>query len=366
MLKNKQKYAFIFLKILGFLAVLYIFLLSIQLMGSSMKMFGKDFADGLISTTSNPFVGLFIGILATSVIQSSSTTTSIVVGLAASGLLPIGNAIPIIMGANIGTSVTNTIVSLGHVTRKNEFKRAFAGAIVHDFFNLLAVLVLLPLELIFHPIEILATSLTNIFVGAKGLTFVSPIKVLLEPGLTFFTQTINSPVVLLISSFILLFISLSLLVRLMKSLIIDRIEVFIDAYLFKNISTAFSLGMVFTALVQSSSITTALVIPMVGARMLSVKKIYPYTLGANIGTTITAILAALVTTAPIAITVAFSHLLFNIVGIAVVSSIFGYLPVRLAKKFASVCADQKKLALGYIIITFFVVPLSLIFLNKII
>lgn len=50
------------------------------------------------------------------------------------------------MGANIGTSVTNTIVALGQATKKNEFRRAFAGATVHDMFNWLCVFCLLPIE----------------------------------------------------------------------------------------------------------------------------------------------------------------------------------------------------------------------------
>lgn len=63
-------------------------------------------------------------------------------------VLTVKQAIPIVMGANIGTSVTNTIVSLGQITDKNDFRRAFAGATVHDAFNWLSVLVLLPIEVI--------------------------------------------------------------------------------------------------------------------------------------------------------------------------------------------------------------------------
>lgn len=57
-------------------------------------------------------------------------------------------AIPIVMGANIGTSVTNTIVALGQIKDKNDFRRAFAGATVHDMFNWMSVIVLLPLEVV--------------------------------------------------------------------------------------------------------------------------------------------------------------------------------------------------------------------------
>lgn len=64
-------------------------------------------------------------------------------------MLSVTKAIPIVMGANIGTSVTNTIVSMGQITNKNDFRRAFAGATVHDVFNWMTVLVLLPVEVIF-------------------------------------------------------------------------------------------------------------------------------------------------------------------------------------------------------------------------
>lgn len=63
-------------------------------------------------------------------------------------VLSVRVAIPIIMGANIGTSVTNTIVSLGQSGDRNQFRRAFGGATVHDMFNWLSVVILLPLELI--------------------------------------------------------------------------------------------------------------------------------------------------------------------------------------------------------------------------
>ena len=127
------------LRVVLLAGVLYAFLVSIGLMGAAFKIFGKGVANQLMTMTANPLVGLFTGILATTLVQSSSTTTSITVGLLAAGSLTIEGAIPIIMGANIGTSVTNTLVSMGHITRPEEFKRALAGATVHDFFNLIAV-----------------------------------------------------------------------------------------------------------------------------------------------------------------------------------------------------------------------------------
>ena len=169
------------IQILQLLFFLYLFLLSIDIMGSSLKLFGKGFAETLISTTSNPIVGLFIGILATSLIQSSSSTTSIVVGMVGGGVLNVENAIPIIMGANIGTSVTNTLVSMAHVNRTNEFRRSFSASTVHDFFNILSVIVLFPIQYFTNYLGKSATLLANGFENIGGLKLFNPIKAITKP-----------------------------------------------------------------------------------------------------------------------------------------------------------------------------------------
>ena len=169
------------LKVVIILVTVYLFLLSIKLLGHSFKLFGKGFAEALITMTSNPFSGLFIGIMATSLIQSSSTTTSIVVGLGAGEALTLGNAIPIVMGANIGTTITNTLVSMGHIGKRIEFRRAFSAGIVHDFFNICTVLALFPIELNFHIIRKSAVLLEEVFAGAGGLKMFNPLKIIIDP-----------------------------------------------------------------------------------------------------------------------------------------------------------------------------------------
>ena len=165
-------------KILLIAFFLYFFLVSIGLMERAFKGFGAGFAENLIRTTSNPFVGLFIGLLTTSIIQSSSTTTSIVVGMVGCGVLTVGNAVPIIMGANIGTTVTNTLVSLGHFTRRDEFRRAFSAATVHDFFNLICVAVMFPLELATGFLQKIATRMAEFLQSAEELN--SPVQLKLS------------------------------------------------------------------------------------------------------------------------------------------------------------------------------------------
>ncbi|KAK6180805.1 hypothetical protein SNE40_008791 [Patella caerulea] len=148
------------------IACLYFFICSLDFLSSAFKLLGGKKAGEVFQNNDilkNPVAGLMMGVLATVLVQSSSTSTSIIISMVGAGILPIRSSIPIIMGANIGTSVTNTIVALGQITNKNDFRRAFAGATVHDMFNWLAVIVLLPLEVItgylFHLSEAIIKSL---------------------------------------------------------------------------------------------------------------------------------------------------------------------------------------------------------------
>ena len=173
-----------YLKITGVFLSLYLFLVGINGLSSGIKHLGGDFAKEIMTTTSDPFVALFIGILATTLFQSSSTTTSIIVGMVSGGAISLSGAIPMIMGANIGTTVTNTIVSIGHINRGNEFKRAFSASTIHDIFNVLAVIILLPLEIAFGLIEKAATGLGTLLFGTISTdeVFQSPIKTAIKWG----------------------------------------------------------------------------------------------------------------------------------------------------------------------------------------
>ncbi|MFC1954761.1 Na/Pi symporter [Chloroflexota bacterium] len=368
------------LKLLSVILLLYLFLLGIKLTGVSFKLFGKDFAEQLISIYSNPFTGLFTGILATSIIQSSSTTTSLIVGMAGSGILPLGSAIPMIMGANMGTTITNTLVSLTFITRKDDFRRALAAATVHDFFNVFTILLFFPLEISFHIIEKSAVFLTNILQGAGGVSFTSPLKYIIDPlanGLKhFFSDAVGLPeiamgIVLLLLAVVLVIISLLYLVKTMRALVVDQTERVMQKYLFRNTFTALVLGMILTAVVQSSSITTSIMVPLVAAGLLSINRAYPYTLGANIGTTITAILASLATMSSengsdistIGLTVALCHLIFNIYGTAIFLPL-RRLPVFCATRLAVLAAESKKWALAFVITLFFIIPLVFILITR--
>jgi sodium-dependent phosphate cotransporter len=350
--------------LLRLLASLYLFFFSLELMGTSLKMFGSGLAESLIQTTTNPMVGLFIGILATSIIQSSSSTTSIVVGLVAGGALNVSNAIPIVMGANIGTSVTNTLASLTQINRSFEFQRSFSAAIVHDFFNVLAVIAIFPLQYFTNFLGRAASFMGEQFQHIGGLKFLSPVKAITKPVVGVLRDLIGDyPWILLALALVCLLFSLSQMVKSLKALVVTKAEAWFDRYLFKTALRAFFVGLMLTAMVQSSSITTSLAVPLAGAGLLTLVQIFPYTLGANIGTTVTAILAALVTGNLSAIIVAFAHLLFNISGM-IIWWPFKFVPITLAQKFARIATRKKIIPILYIIVVFFLIPILLISLFR--
>ncbi|HIM27344.1 MAG TPA: Na/Pi cotransporter family protein, partial [Candidatus Marinimicrobia bacterium] len=318
--------------------------------------------------TSNSFVALFIGIISTAIFQSSSTTTSLIVGMVSAGALTLPGAIPMIMGANIGTTITNMLVSIGHINRSNEFKRAFAAATVHDFFNVIAVIILFPLEMAFGILEKSATGLGNILFGKVSTdeVFQSPIKTAIKWG-TNHLETLSSGnnVLLIIFSVILTFAMLFGVVKILRSLVLHKVEIFFDQYFFRTPITAFSFGIILTILVQSSSITTSTIIPLAGAGVLTLRQIYPFTLGANIGTTVTALLASL-TLNVTAMVAAFSHLFFNIFGIIIIylNPLLRNIPMKLAEWIASVALKNKALPIIYLLIIFFGIPLIIIILGS--
>ncbi|MBL7068937.1 MAG: Na/Pi symporter [Candidatus Omnitrophica bacterium] len=361
-------------KTLNILLLLYLFLVSIALLSASFKTFGSDFANRLIQTTSNPFVGLFIGILTTSIIQSSSTTTSMIVGFVASGMLTIENAIPMVMGANIGTTVTNTLVSLGHITRKEEFKRAMSCSSVHDLFNVFTVLVLFPLELTTGYLRRTAGILANIFGQCGGIKVMNPIKAVIKPAVHLVKHlledvsglsTAATGVLMLILALILLFTTLFFIVKIMKSSTAKRAEIIFGKILGRSGLIAIFAGLIFTAIVQSSSITTSILVPIVASGITTVEAVLPITMGANLGTTVTAMLAAL-TGNMAGITIAFAHLLFNATGVILVYNIavLRRCIILASKKVAALCAERRILAFVYVGIIFYVLPTLFIFMSK--
>ncbi|KAM9332826.1 sodium-dependent phosphate transport protein 2A-like [Pholidichthys leucotaenia] len=435
--------------------LLYLFVCSLDILSSAFQLAGGRVAGDIFQKNailSNPIAGLMVGILVTVLVQSSSTSTSIIVSLVSSGLLDVQSAIPIIMGSNIGTSVTNTIVALMQAGEREEFERAFSGATVHDCFNWLSVLVLLPLEaaagvlrrlsqamivtlqlssgeeapellkVLTEPltkliIQLDKSVLTAIATGDQSMQNVSLVKhwcqtttmkakgsmeketdpfrisplyprVTVQPerrgchphyiqGRHLFVDCSLSDVgiglILLACSLLGLCSCLILLVKLLNSLLKGQVASAISnivntdfpypfAWLADYLAILVGAGMTF--LVQSSSVFTSAITPLIGIDVISIERAYPLTLGSNLGTTTTAILAALASPgAKLAAStqVALCHFFFNLIGILLWYPIPATrLPIRMACALGKQTARYRWFAVLYLLLGFLILP-SIIF-----
>jgi len=360
-------------------------LVGVNGLGKGFEALSGPLVDSFFAATENPFTALMVGILATTLVQSSSVTTATIVALVAApdNPLPITNAVPMIMGANIGTTVTNTIAALAHMGRKEEFRRAFAVATCHDFFNFIAVAVLLPLELLTEFLfgtgflEKMASGLTSLIGGFGGAVYDSPIKGAIKAGSAPIQGAIEAVVgpsqvgaiLYILVSAVLIFAALLLIIKVMRSVILTRVESIVSRAFGRNALLAMIVGVVVTVMVQSSSITTALLVPLAGAGILTLTQAFPITLGANIGTTITALLAALAVTGPNAaagLTIALVHLLFNLTGTVMIYPVVRIrnIPLMAARKLADVAVISRKWALLYVALLFYGLPAVFAILNR--
>jgi sodium-dependent phosphate cotransporter len=366
-------------RVAGIVLLLFVFLLGVKGLGEGFELLGADLLDSFFRTTENPFIGLIVGLLATTVMQSSSVTTAMVVALVAApeNPLPLANAVPMIMGANIGTTVTSTIVSLGHMGRTEEFRRAFPVAVCHDLFNYLAVLVLLPIELMTGYLQRSAVALGALVAGVGGVTYQSPIRTALNNGFApleavsrwLFPGLLGQAAFLLVVSGLLIFSALYLLVKVMRAAAQGRVEVMITDFLGSNAVLSMLIGVVVTVMVQSSSITTSLLVPLAAAGLIRLEQAFPVTLGANVGTTVTAFVAALAVSGPNAaagLEIALVHLFFNLSGILLVYPVVGIrqVPLRLAVALTRVALRSKKMLLIWVVALFYGVPTIVLLISR--
>uniref|UniRef100_A0A9J8AMM7 Sodium-dependent phosphate transport protein 2B n=1 Tax=Cyprinus carpio carpio TaxID=630221 RepID=A0A9J8AMM7_CYPCA len=438
-------------KFILLLGLLYVFVCSLDILSSAFQLVGGKAAGDIFqdnAVLSNPVAGLVIGVLVTVLVQSSSTSSSIVVSMVSSGLLEVKSAVPIIMGANIGTSVTNTIVAVMQAGDRNEFRRAFAGATVHDFFNWLSVLVLLPLEVASGYLYRLTKLIIDSFNIQTGADAPDLLKVITEPLTKNIIELDTSVIrdiatgdpaarnkslvkiwcktekitvrmcklvnkcstptnsdkhrvymyiqiqicthmfvyanlpdlavglILLALSLLALCTCLILIVKLLNSMLKGQVAVVIKKVLNTDFPFPFAwvtgyiailVGAGMTFIVQSSSVFTSAITPLVGIGVISLERAYPLTLGSNIGTTTTAILAALASpgeTLANSLQISLCHFFFNISGILLWYPIpFTRIPIRLAKALGNRTAKYRWFAALYLILIFLLFPLLVLGLS---
>ncbi|WP_336822641.1 Na/Pi cotransporter family protein [Sporosarcina sp. USHLN248] len=243
-----------------FVGGLGIFLFSIKYMGDALQKAAGDRLRAILDRfTTNPFMGVLVGIIVTVLIQSSSGTTVITVGLVSAGFMTLRQAIGVIMGANIGTTITAFIIGL----------------------------------------DVGAYALPIMAVGAFMIFFIKKNKI----------QNIGE----VMFGFGGLFLGLELMSSGMKPL--SSLDAFSDFTVIMSDHPVLGVvaGTVFTLVVQSSSATVGILQGLYAENLISLQAALPVLFGDNIGTTITAVLAALGASVA-ARRAAATHVLFNVIG----------------------------------------------------
>jgi len=416
-------------KLISLLACLFFFICSLSFLSDSFRILGGKNIGALFADSEllkNPVVGLMIGVLVTVLVQSSSTSTSIIVGLVSAGA-PVKTAIPMIMGANIGTSVTNIIVALTQASDREQFRKAFACANVHDMFNWLSAFILLIIECLTGYLETVTGKMVQ-HIGAANATDVkSPdfLKALTKPVTKILIQldkdvlkgwAQNSPVyenattilrsgchqhsqggptckylfahlgpeginigetyigvILLAMSLCMLCGCLIGMVKVLNTLLGDKVKGVIENVINADIPIkglgwltgylAMIVGAIMTILVQSSSVFTSTLTPLAGAGLVSLERAYPLTLGSNLGTTTTSILASFAAggdNLQAALQISLVHLFFNLTGILLFYPIpCMRWPISIARVLGNTTSQYRWFALVYLCFMFFIFPVSM-------
>jgi len=355
--------------VLKFVGLLFAFLLSLKVMILAFKFLNTEASAQIMVASSNPFVCLFIGLLTTALLHSSSTITAMTIAIVASGTISPASAVYMIVGANIGTTVTATIVALGHATRRKEFRKAISASMAHHFFNVFTAIIVFPLEyyggFLSMVSQVTAGWITQHITLNVGY-ILSPIDVWTEPVASFILYILGNQALLGIGlAILMLFYVLQFTTQLFQRIWTKINESPLQRYLFQSPIQALLLGMFITALLQSSTVVTSLLVPIVAANKISIKRVFPFIMGANLGTTFKAVLMAS-SANEAALSVAFIHFYFNLFGILLFypAPIIRNLPVNLARKIGTLTLKSRFFGFGYILLIFFLLPFFLILFSQ--
>ncbi len=354
----------------GFMGLLLAFLITLKVLILSFKFLNAEVVSQVMVASTNPFLCLFIGLLSTALLHSSSTITAMTIAIVASGTITPTSAVYMIMGANIGTTITATIIALGHATRKKEFRKAISASMSHHLFNVFSVIIFFPLEystgFLTHISQNTAAWFMQNISMNMGYIF-SPVDDLLIPIASWVLYVLGNQALFGIGvAVLLLFYILRATTQLFEQVWHNIHESPLQIYLFHSPVQALVLGTIITALLQSSTVVTSLIVPIVAANKVSIKRVFPFILGANLGTTFKSIIVGSSASHEAALSVAFMHFYLNLFGILLFFPLpaLRRIPVMLARKIGKLTLKRRAFGFVYILLIFFVLPFLLILFSQ--
>lgn len=349
-------------------AFLYSFLLALELLTTSFGLLAQTVIGQIIGAMVQPLAGLCVGIITTATVQSSSATTSVMVALVGAGTLSLEQAVPFVLGANIGTTFTSSLLSLSHINTKKEFRRGFAAGLLHTFFNLAGCVLFFPLETQFHLLTRTSQFLAGYFsfLSNGNTGYVSHVVDVLVGSTARALVSDGRPVYFWCAvGLVMLFACIFMFRAFLKIIIIGDREAEVQRTFFGRALRSFMVGTGITAFIHSSTVTTSLCVPLAATGKVNLKRLFPFIIGANVGTTVTALIAA-VSRSEAAVALALSHFLFNgtmamlVLPLNPVRDGFISVATSMAREFAV----NRLWALLYLIVFYFILPLVVVYFSN--
>lgn len=355
----------IYKKISLFLVLLLLFMVFLNVLIQSLDLGPALYQEYVAQEKNLFFVAFFFGIMATAIVQSSSAITTLAVALVAKGDLPLTHAIPIVIGSNIGTTITPFIFSFVHSDKRGQYKRALGVAFAHNLFNVLTAILIIFFEFQFNILSHLSAWFGQATYSSLGSKQLTPIfhDDFLAPIAQYIVHFIHIKLLSATLGFIGMYMSIKGFVALFTHSEIKKDNSYMNKLLFDNSYKTFFTGLLGTALVHSSSATISILQTVSSTYKLNARKTFNFILGANIGTTFTALLAGLFNT-EMALELAFAHFLFNLLGAIILGSLpwFKDLNIALADRMATYFEKYRASLIIYVSLLFFVIPLLLIYI----
>ncbi|ALC06819.1 Na+/phosphate symporter [Corynebacterium deserti GIMN1.010] len=374
-----------FVRFLLVIAAIVVIIVGINLILDGVYGFGTFSTSQMYRFATDPLIGVLIGILATAVVQSSTTTTTLAVTAVGTGLVSVPVAIPIIMGANIGTTITGMLVAFSYMGERREFKKAFATAAMHFWFNVILVGFMFVIEQLFHPLRTISGLVAAEVAENSGGTLPTSsfMTKIFDPlvnliGMTGLIGRINNEGLAAVLCLVVGTVFILVAVRVMSTQIrtitaatatniMDKVidpENSLKATVLSNLSS-FGLGLLFTLLVTASSVTVASMQPVAVSGRVKPRPVLAVILGANVGTTVTALFATLAIVGDLgefAVQAALVHILMNVAGAIIVLCIpqLADLIIKLARSTESLVSRSYTIGLITIGVLFIVIPASVL------
>ena len=372
---------------------IFLFISSLEGVKSGFKLIFTEWQKGIlgmITADTAPLTGLAIGILSTALVQSSSAVVAATMvsmsGMVVGGL-PMDAAmrfgVPMVLGANIGTTITNTIVVFGvkrGMTTK-EFGDTIPGVIVDDVYEALTIS-------IFFIVEITTGLISNtVLVLGNYLTeSLKPEEVFAAFDKTIIDIIIKEPIVKPLTNLVtglfgvrvggvLLFVIWFAVIVFSMGLITKGLENLIQTDWEDKVKSAFSspakgffTGFSITWVVGSSSIGTSLIVPFLATKVVDLKKAYPYLCGCNMATTVDlSQIYGYVAGGIVGIMLGSAHIMLNIMALILwLVSPLRFVPIRVAEEIGRRIQENENASLSlaiWVIVIFFVVPIAIIYLS---